>query len=109
MVTIMDRNHLGRTDSKNELDVASALGQARIMTAVIHLVRRDAARNLARFYRLELCTTLFGEIVLIRQWGRIGTLGRRSETIIRDPEEGSAALSRWCQRKRARGYGIDKQ
>lgn len=91
------------------MDGDSAHSQTATMTAVLHLVRRDAARNIARFYRLELCPTLFGEVVLVRQWGRIGTLGRRSETIVVDPEEGGAALSRWCRRKRARGYSDDEK
>jgi len=35
---------------------------------------------MARFYALSLETSLFGDIMLIRRWGRIGTHGRvRSE------------------------------
>jgi predicted DNA-binding WGR domain protein len=44
------------------------------------LRRTDPARNMARFYALSLETSLFGEVVLIRRWGRIGAFGRvRSE------------------------------
>lgn len=78
------------------------------MTAVLHLVRRDPGRNLARFYRLEVRLTLFEEWVLVRQWGRIGTEGRRSEVLVGDLAAGQAALLRWSQRKLARGYSIDK-
>lgn len=77
------------------------------MVMELHLLRRDPARNLARFYRLELCRSLFGELLLVRQWGRIGTKGRRAEAVVRNPEEGHAALALWCKRKRARGYRID--
>lgn len=88
------------------MDSDCVLNQAWTMTAVLHLIRRDAARSLARFYRRELCPTLFGEVVLVRQWGRIGTSGRRSETVVADQEEGRAVLSRWSRQKRARGYSI---
>lgn len=78
------------------------------MTAVLHLVRRDPRRNLARFYRLEVRLTLFEEWVLVRQWGRIGTEGRRSEVLVGDLAAGHAALLLWSQRKQARGYSIDQ-
>lgn len=43
--------------------------------------RREPSRSLARFYRLEVAPTLFGEWSLRRIWGRIGTEGRaRLET-----------------------------
>ena len=77
------------------------------MTTMLHLVRRDPACNLARFYRLELTPTLFGETVLVRRWGRIGTQGQQSEVIVPDLESGEIALIRWTRRKLARGYHID--
>lgn len=30
-------------------------------------------RNMARFYELSVEPTLFGEVALVRRWGRIGT------------------------------------
>ena len=77
------------------------------MEQTVHLLRRDLSRNMARFYRLELCRTLFGELVLIRRWGRIGTTGQQSEIIVLDRGDGEVALSRWARRKLARGYHID--
>ena len=41
-----------------------------------HLERRDPARNMKRFYRLAVERDLFGTVLLVREWGRIGTLGR---------------------------------
>ena len=38
--------------------------------------RRDAARNMARFYQLRIEPSLFGGVLLITCWGRIGTQGR---------------------------------
>lgn len=76
------------------------------MSDVLHLVRRDASRNLARFYRLELHRTLFGEVVLVRSWGRIGTRGQHLEVLVPDAQAGKAALLAWSRRKQGRGYRI---
>ncbi len=44
------------------------------------LRRTDPNLNMARFYALSVETSLFGEVILIRRWGRIGVHGRvRSE------------------------------
>jgi len=34
--------------------------------------RMDQALNMARFYVLDIQPTLFGEIALVQEWGRIG-------------------------------------
>jgi predicted DNA-binding WGR domain protein len=41
------------------------------------LIRVRPERNEWRFYRLEIWPDLFGHALLVRQWGRIGTEGRR--------------------------------
>ena len=41
------------------------------------LERRDASVNMARFYVLAIEPTLFGDTAVVREWGRIGSLGRR--------------------------------
>jgi predicted DNA-binding WGR domain protein len=41
------------------------------------LERRDAQRNMARFYVLAIEPTLFGDVALLREWGRIGSTGCR--------------------------------
>jgi predicted DNA-binding WGR domain protein len=74
------------------------------MARSVHLVRCDSGRNIARFYRLELGRTLFGEVVLIRRWGRIGTKGRSHETLLTDQSVGVSALQEWHERKQRRGY-----
>jgi predicted DNA-binding WGR domain protein len=50
------------------------------MSAVI-LHRRDPARNLHRFYRLDVQPDLFGQWCLIRAWGRIGSAGGQTRTV----------------------------
>jgi predicted DNA-binding WGR domain protein len=42
------------------------------MTAII-LHRIDPAKNMRRFYRLDVQRDLFGQWCLIREWGRIGS------------------------------------
>jgi predicted DNA-binding WGR domain protein len=41
------------------------------------LRRIDPARHMARFYAMGVQPDLFGCIILTKQWGRIGTHGRR--------------------------------
>ena len=40
------------------------------------LRRLEPARNVARFYALMIERDLFGHVVLVRHWGRIGGRGR---------------------------------
>jgi predicted DNA-binding WGR domain protein len=65
-----------------------------------HLVlhRRDPERRVARFYSLMIERDLFGRVVLVRNWGRIGTNGR--ELV----EEFPGELEAVAQAKRRRGY-----
>jgi len=42
----------------------------------IHLYRNDPARNMAGFYRMSSTPSLFGDICLVREWGRIARPGR---------------------------------
>nr|WP_316650714.1 WGR domain-containing protein [uncultured Gellertiella sp.] len=70
----------------------------------LYLERRDPALNMARFYRLCLQPTLFGEVVLLREWGRIGTGGQRISQCYDRETEALAALLALARRKRARGY-----
>ncbi|TPK72104.1 WGR domain-containing protein [Mesorhizobium sp. B2-3-3] len=70
----------------------------------VFLRRTDAARNMARYYVLSLQPTLFGEVSVVRQWGRIGTRGRQKIDFFEDGNEADAALSRLAERKAKRGY-----
>lgn len=45
----------------------------------VYLTRIDPARNMERFYKLDVQPTLFGEWSLITEWGRIGSPGRVQE------------------------------
>jgi predicted DNA-binding WGR domain protein len=42
----------------------------------LYVERKDASKNLARFYAMSIEPNLFGEACLTRRWGRIGTNGQ---------------------------------
>jgi len=58
-----------------------------------------------RFYRLEVWPDLFGRALLMRQWGRIGTEGRRRLDPYPDAGAAINALAAILRSKRKRGYG----
>ena len=68
------------------------------------LERREPALNLTRFYVLSLEETLFGETALVREWGRLGTRGRRRLDLFEARAQASEALESWLGRKLRRGY-----
>ena len=70
------------------------------------LERRDDSRNIARYYVLSIEPTLFGESALIREWGRIGSPGRRFGNPYPTQELAAEALEAWLARKLGRGYRV---
>lgn len=68
------------------------------------LYRVDLSRNMHRFYAVGLDTDLFGDVVVVREWGRIGTVGRRRLDLYADLNAGVGAWSRMIETKRRRGY-----
>lgn len=70
----------------------------------ILLQRQDCSFNAARFYVLAIEPSLFGEAVLVRAWGRIGSLGRQRLDLYASAGEAAEALENWLARKTRRGY-----
>ncbi len=70
----------------------------------VHLRHIDQSRNLRRFYLLDVQRDLFGSVLLVKAWGRIGAHGR----IVAEPFDSDAlaanALQLQADRKRKRGY-----
>lgn len=88
------------------LDQAAASPGAPSLHMTRDLLHRiDPARNMARFYRVEVSADLFGLGVVERQWGRIGAA--RGQSLLASyptlAEAQSAAL-RLVAAKLARGY-----
>jgi predicted DNA-binding WGR domain protein len=72
---------------------------------VVHLRRIDATRNMRRFYRLDIEPDLFGGVILMKEWGRIGARGRMVAESYDSADLAAAAMQRQAERKRRRGYG----
>ena len=72
----------------------------------VTLYRIDQAKNMYRFYRLDVQPDLFGYWCVMREWGRIGTTGRECSIPFLTPQEAQAALNKHRRIKERRGYGI---
>ena len=78
------------------------------MTAPIVLHRVDSARNMARFYRLQMQPTLFGGFTVMREWGRIGQAGSCRHDQYETAEAARVALDTLSRAKLTRGYTLCK-
>jgi predicted DNA-binding WGR domain protein len=70
------------------------------------LDRCDPACNMARYYVLSIETSLFGDVSLIREWGRIGQSGQTRIELYETQSMAVEALETWLQRKCRRGYAL---
>jgi predicted DNA-binding WGR domain protein len=68
------------------------------------LRRIDPAKNMSRFYSLEVERDLLGRVVLVRRWGRIGSAGKTRLDEHRREGEALAALQALQAAKRRKGY-----
>ncbi|WP_051133926.1 WGR domain-containing protein [Methylocystis sp. ATCC 49242] len=71
-----------------------------IVDAIL-LHRIDPAKNMHRFYRLDIAPDLFGRWCLVAEWGRIGRL---RSTVCDDIAQAMEALVRQRRLKERRGY-----
>jgi predicted DNA-binding WGR domain protein len=78
--------------------------QLPLFAETVSLVRVRPALNEWRYYRMEVWPDPLGRALLVRQWGRIGTEGRRR--LDPHPDSGTAnnALAALVRAKRRRGY-----
>jgi predicted DNA-binding WGR domain protein len=70
----------------------------------VRLRRIDPARTMRRFYRLDVQPELFGGVLLMKEWGRIGARGRMVAELYDSEALAAAALQHHAERKRRRGY-----
>ena len=101
LITVL--NQCALIDSGMSLDRPARIGETADMSDPVHLTRIDPAQNMARFYDISLQPTLFGEVAVLRRWGRIGTGG---QVLMQTLDAGQAATeqARLAQAKRRRGY-----
>nr|AMP34999.1 hypothetical protein pSinB_136 [Sinorhizobium sp. M14] len=98
---------MAATDSKLSLDAESPARNAVSMTqhcSSLYLQRIDPSRNMARYYALSIERNLFGEICLIRAWGRVGTHGKELNHHFPSEAEAAALLRAIARQKNAKGY-----
>ncbi|KQU96053.1 WGR domain-containing protein [Ensifer sp. T173] len=70
----------------------------------LYFQRIDPSRNMARYYMLSIQPTLFGEVSLIRAWGRIGTRGQEMSHHFASETDALVLLRKIVRRKSAKGY-----
>ena len=71
------------------------------MSCLADLQAKDPARNIARAYTIEFGQDLFGDWILRRHWGRIGSQGQFQELVIPSEQAGLKLIGTWL-RQRAR-------
>jgi predicted DNA-binding WGR domain protein len=64
----------------------------------------DKSRNMARYYALSVQPTLFGEIAVMRSWGRIGKAGGEKSELFFSEEQALSHFLDIARRKSKRGY-----
>ncbi len=72
---------MGATDIAKQMGIGRStvykiLKEEKSYADSVTLYRIDPARNMQRFYRLDIQPDLFGNQCLIREWGRIGRPAR---------------------------------
>jgi predicted DNA-binding WGR domain protein len=72
----------------------------------VRLIQSIPYANRHRFYVLRTLPTLFGEWVLLREWGRIGSPGRVRRDCHPSEGEAAAALAKLARQKHRRGYAL---
>lgn len=70
----------------------------------LYIERADAAKNMARYYAMQIGQTLFGEPCLTRRWGRIGRHGQEKQHVFEREEEAVQLFLDLVKQKRSRGY-----
>lgn len=73
------------------------------MSAII-LHRTNPAKNMRRFYMMDVQRDLFGAWCFIREWGRIGSAGQVHEVPYATAGQAHEALARQRRVKERRGY-----
>ena len=73
---------------------------------ILVLERVDRTKNMSRYYLLSVEPTLFAELSLVRQWGRIGRVGQRRIDLYASPPLAQIALNTWLEKKQRRGYQL---
>ena len=69
-----------------------------------YLVRRKPNENMHRFYLLFIQEDLFGEWIVVREWGRVGFAGKVMRMAYSNKDEAVRELNNILNKKLKRGY-----
>ena len=75
-------------------------------THELRLVSIDASRNRARFYLLQWQPSLWGSMMLVRVWGRLGGPGRLQVVQETETAQVDAAVTRLIRERLRHGYHV---
>jgi predicted DNA-binding WGR domain protein len=70
----------------------------------IYIERTEPAKNMARYYAIEISGTLFGEVCVTRTWGRIGRRGQSKMEQFESEKEAVDLFIDLMRQKQKRGY-----
>ena len=70
----------------------------------LYVERIEPEKNMARFCVLAVQPTLFGEVSLVRRWGRIGTHGQQKVHIFNEEKQAIGLFLELLRERRKRGY-----
>ena len=73
------------------------------------LRRVDPTRNMSRFWSARLQPSLFEEVLLVRNWGRIGSRGQERSYWFSTGQAALAAFNKITVAKCRRGYAPDEE
>ena len=68
------------------------------------LIRIETTSNKHRFYRCAIWPGLFGDVSLVREWGRIGQPGRMRLDAQPDTSAARGKMTELIRRKERKGY-----
>jgi predicted DNA-binding WGR domain protein len=72
----------------------------------LYVERIAPEKNMARFYALAVQPTLFGEVSLVRAWGRIGRRGQQMVHLFDNESQAVSLFLEVLREKRRRGYRL---
>lgn len=74
------------------------------MSGPVTLVCIDPAKRKHRFYKMFIAPSLFGEWMVVREWGRIGSSGQMRSDRFDSPGAALLAMQKLVREKLRRGY-----
>lgn len=76
------------------------------MSGPVTLLCIDPAKRKHRFYKMFIAPSLFGEWLLVREWGRIGSPGQVRSDHFDNAGAALLALQKLVREKVRRGYDL---